>query len=542
MTLIACPIFIDDAADVDDAIGRARAALGQGARIIEWRVDRLAGEPDATGVVARLVGASPGPCIVTCRPAWEGGQYDGDETTRAAVLDAAASAGARYVDVELAALARGPAMQRVLAGVSARRGARGIDGAIAGGTDGGTAGGTDGGADGGIILSCHDFERRPADLLQRVEAIRGEPACAVAKIVWTARSLRDNLEAFDLIAARVRPMIVLCMGPFGLLSRVLAPKFGAFLTFATSTADGQSAPGQPTINALRERYRFDAITAATRVYGVIGWPVGHSMSPAVHNVGFAAVGHDGVYLPMPIPPEYEHFKATVGSLVDHPRLDFAGASVTIPHKENLLRFVEERGGRVAPEVARIGAANTLAIDRDGTLACANTDCPAAAAALRRALGDVAGRRVAVLGAGGVARAVVAGTRDAGASVTVFGRTASRAGTLAASFDGVEARSLRDVARERFDVIVNCTPVGMTGGPDPAGSPLPDGVALDEDVTVFDTVYSPARTPLLREAEARGARTVTGEDMFIEQARLQFERWTGVAAPVEVMRRALSVEP
>src|SRR5207247_1557789 len=152
----------------------------------------------------------------------------------------------------------------------------------------------------------------------------------------------------------------------------------------------------------------------TRVYGVIGWPVEHSRSPAIHNAGFDAVGHDGVYLPLPIPPEYEHFKATVGAMIDHARLNFRGASVTIPHKENLLRFVNERGGRIDPLTERIGAANTLMVGSAGGLECANTDCPAAVQALCAGMNvdqsQLPEMRIAVIGAGGVDRAMVAGLR------------------------------------------------------------------------------------------------------------------------------------
>ncbi|MCP3905092.1 MAG: type I 3-dehydroquinate dehydratase, partial [Planctomycetes bacterium] len=444
----------------------------------------------------------PAPCLVTCRPEWEGGGFGGVEATRVELLEAIAATGARprYVDIELAAYRRS-----------------GFAGVLAG------FGET------GLILSSHDFDGRPADLIQRVEALTAEDDASVVKVAWRARSIRDNLEAFDLLAERRKPMVALCMGDFGLPSRVLAGKFGGFLTFGVLDAGATSAPGQPTLVELRSRYRFDDIGPRTRVYGVIGWPVAHSRGPDLHNAGFAAVDHDGVYLPLPVPPEWEHFKASVGALVDHERLDFSGASVTIPHKEHLVRFVIERGGHVDPLAARLGAANTLVVGDDRSLSCTNTDAPAAV----ETLGAVAGQRVAVLGAGGVARAVAGGLADAGMRVVVFNRTAQRAEALARDLGrGVESAGLDDLAGG-FDVYVNCTPVGMEGGPDPDGSPLPESIALDEQTTVFDTVYAPARTPLVREAEARGARVVTGVEMFVRQAALQFERWTGQAAPMDV---------
>jgi len=489
MTFIAAPIFVDDPAETDAALDRAAQAVALGARMIEWRVDALAAGPETECAAALddLLARSPAPCIVTCRAGFEGGQCDASESDRARLLAGVAGGDhrPRYVDVELAAAASGE-VARVATEIA--------------------------GAGAGVGAAA-------------------------------ARSVRDNLEAADLLVERGKPMIALCMGEYGLMSRVLAPKFGGLITFATGTDAATTAPGQPTIETLRRRYRFDRITTETRVYGVIGWPVAHSWSPDVHNAGFDAVGHDGVYLPLPVPPEYEHFKATVGSLVDHAHLGFRGASVTIPHKQNLIRFVRERGGRIDPLAERIDAANTLVVDDHGALECLNTDAPAVTAAITMSgieAGAIGRLRAAVIGAGGVARAVVAALADAGATVVVFNRTMEKAQTLADAFDAdVIAAAMDDVAADRFDLYVNCTPIGMTGGPAPEESPLPERVKLDDSVTVFDTVYNPVRTPLLREAETRGARVVSGLDMFVAQAALQFERWTGGPAPVEAMRDALA---
>lgn len=532
MTLIAIPIFVNASAEAEACVRRAEDALAAGARLIEWRIDALAEEPDAAQAVADLVKRSPAPCLVTCRPVWEGGSYGGEESVRISLLESLAASGeqAKYIDMELAAYRRSANLrQKVHLAVDHPDQVRPVET--------------------GLILSSHDLTGRPRDLLQRIEWMTNDPACAVIKVAWMARSLRDNLEAFDLLAERRKPTIALCMGPFGLMSRVLAGKFGGLLTFATDAPGGESAPGQPTIDELRSLYRFDSIGRRTRVYGVIGWPIEQSRSPHIHNAGFEAIGHDGVLLPMPIPPEYEHFKATVGAMIDHPRLDFRGAAVTIPHKEHLLRFVLERGGRADPLTERIGAANTLIVGSAGGLACTNTDCPAAIEALCAGMGprNVQGKQVALLGAGGVARAVLAGLVDAGAAVTVFNRTPARAEALVEEFGGRETASGKrgqvmigqreSMSGGRFEIIINCTPIGMAGGPDPDGSPLPEDAPVDDGVTVFDTVYAPPRTPLLRAAEARGARIVSGIDMFIRQAALQFEMWTGKTVPQQIFRNA-----
>jgi 3-dehydroquinate dehydratase/shikimate dehydrogenase len=529
MTLIAVSISVASADELAPALARVAVAAERGADLVEWRVDPLfdlAETGDAVpGAAALLLERSPLPSILTCRSVSEGGSFGGGPETLARLLVELAEAGgrARYVDVELEALRRFAPLRAAAQRVGES-----------------------------VILSAHDTKERPPDLLRRAAVMAREPAARIVKIAWRARSLRDNLEAFDLVAESRGPMIALCMGPFGLPSRVLAPKFGAFLTFASDRPGAETAPGQPTVEELRELYRFGAIGRGTAVYGVIGWPVAHSMSPRLHNAGFAAAAHDGVYLPLPVPPEYEHFKATVGAMLDHAQLGFRGASVTIPHKEHLMRFVRERGGDVDGVAQRIGAANTLVVAEDGRLEAINTDAPAALAALCAGMGiapsALAGRRVAILGAGGAARAVAASLVEAGATVVVFGRTAERAGALvrdvSAPLLGRRSQTpLPPASRGRiavgrpdaiacgcFEIIVNCTPVGMSGGGAEDRSPLPPEMPLGPDVTVFDTVYAPTRTPLLRTAAAAGARTIGGAGMLLRQAALQFEAWTARPAP------------
>lgn len=546
MSLLCCPLHVDATEQVGEALERARVAATRGARLIEWRCDALAEEPHeaALAAIRTLVGSSPLPSIVTIRPTWEGGLYGGSETDRISLIEAigVGDAPPRYIDIELDAYRTSRnRRQKVNLSVDHEGQVRDVGARL--------------------ILSSHDFRERPNDLLQRVAAMASEPACATMKLAWQARSLRDNLEAFDLLAERAKPMVALCMGEFGLLSRVLAPKFGGLFTFAALERGAESAPGQPTLEEMRSLYRFDRIGKATRVYGVIGWPVAHSRSPAFHNAAFDHLGFDGVYLPLPVPPEWEHFKATIGSFLDHRGLDFRGASVTIPHKEHCVRLVRERGGRVSALSGALGAANTLAVDDDGIACCANTDAPAAVSSLLSAFpgrADLTGLRVAVVGAGGVARAVAGAVALAGGSAVIVNRSAERAERLAeelnvglaavtaASLDRCEAMPIV-AARGRvvvgradslgcgcYHAFVNCTPVGMAGGPDADGNPLEQlagaHVPLGEAV-VFDTVYAPERTPLLAEARNAGARCVTGRTMFDDQASRQSERWTGVRPAV-----------
>ena len=508
---------------LESAHAAAARSAEHGADLVEYRIDSFADDADA---VAALVEGSPLPCVVTCRPTWEGGAYEGDDQHRIAVMERAGLAGPAYLDIELATYERSANLRQKVELV--------VDHA-------GQARGTDT----GLILSAHDFERRPRDLFQKIEAMRDAEACRVIKVVWWARSLRDNIEAFEILRDAHKPTIALCMGEFGLPSRVLAKKFGALLTFSGLADETVAAPGQVGLDRMKGLFRWDALNAATAVYGVISWPVGHSMSPAIHNAGFDAAGHNGVYLPLPIPPEYEHFKATVGAWLDYAPLDFRGASVTLPHKEHLLRFVRESGGTVEPLAEQIGAANTLTVADDGGLRASNTDYAGALDAVCETLGveraGLAGRRVAVIGAGGAARAVVAGFVDCGCGVTIYNRTVVKAERLAEELGGasgaVVAAPLDDLAGSECDIYVNCTSLGMS--PEVEGTPVDVAPgSWGAETVVFDTVYNPVETRLLREAKAAGCRTISGVEMFVRQAAAQFEGWTGQTAPVDVFRSVL----
>ncbi len=527
--------------DLSAALADAQAARDSGADLVEFRIDEVfAGEGDADGeaLVLRLVADSPLPCIVTCRAASEGGGYDGDDMARVSLYERLGTASGpgerppRYIDVELATYARSENLkQKVNLAVDHPAQLRDLRTSL--------------------ILSAHDFQGRPSDLTRRVLAMRNQPAAKVLKLAYRARSLRDNLELFDLVTESDRPMIALGMGEFGLMSRVLAPKFGAFLTFAALRAAGATAPGQPTLAELMGMYRFRAIGRATRVYGVVGWPVSHSMSPLVHNAGFEAVGHDGVYLPLPVAPEYESFKATIGELVDHPRLDFAGCSVTLPHKEHLVRLAREGGWDLDEAAAAIGAANTLVVERKGgAIASArvmNTDVAGIREPLSRALGSrgFSGVRAAILGAGGVARSAAYVLAKAGARVTIFNRTREKGRRLAEDIGrstsvSIEERGIEELGAAAPQVLINCTPVGMKGGPATGQSPVNFGMLVGSELgpraIAFDTVYTPVVTPFLSEADAAGWRTIDGVEMFVTQAAEQFEVWTGRAAPRQLFER------
>ncbi|MBI4579828.1 MAG: type I 3-dehydroquinate dehydratase [Planctomycetes bacterium] len=532
------------------------AATAGGADGVELRLDYLH-EWDEAAVRHLLEAAArfPGEVIATYRTAAEGGHCDESEATRVSRLEfVGLTEAVDYLDVEYETW-RASANIRQKIGLVCD-----VDAAETGRPRR------------RLILSKHNFENTPFDLESTLSVLAREPA-HVVKVACKANSVVDALRVLDALrtSAAIRPTIGLAMGEVGLMTRVLARKLGAFLTFASLDAGKESAPGQATLDDMRRLYRWDAIGPATQVYGVIGCPVAHSMSPAILNAAFGETAHDAVYLPFRVEPNYAAFAAFVDGCVARPWLGLRGCSVTIPHKQNLLRYVEQRGGVVEPLARRIGAANTLCIEPggrdDGTdtrVSAYNTDYRGAMDALLAGLGrcgtgsppvnsdrnDVGLRRdsawrtgptkldgvsVAVLGAGGVSRAIVAGLRDCGCAVTIYNRTRERAEALAAEF-GAEARPNDERAGHRADVVINCTSIGMWPNVDDA--PLP-AEGLAHKPLVFDTVYNPIETRLLREARDRGCPTVDGVAMFVGQAAAQFTLWTHRPAPTDLMREVLA---
>ncbi|MDB5333522.1 MAG: aroD aroE [Phycisphaerales bacterium] len=515
MTHLCVAIFVTDLAQAQRDVAAAAEA---GADMVELRIDELT---DAT-LVADVVKAATLPAIVTCRPTWEGGQSTLTDEERLDLLAKAAEAGASYTDIELETFGR----------------AGGLPG------DGGVAPREQ---RAGVIVSSHDFAGRPARLTTTLSELYAAPA-DVTKIIWTARTVRDNLEAFEILQRRVKPTIALCMGEAGLVSRVLAKKFEAFLSFAALKAGGGTAPGQVGVADMKRLYRWDALGTKTKVYGVVGSPVAHSMSPAIHNAGFDEVGFDGVYLPLLVNEGYESFKAFMESFVPFEGLDLSGLSVTIPHKENALRYLQEKGAQIEPLAASIGAVNTIVIDRtDGAIKLRglSTDYAAILDSITAKLGitreKLADYRVAVIGAGGTGRTAIAALAHYGATVVVYNRTFERAEALASEFNGrsgkVVAARMEKLCDSCCQIYLNTTSLGMH--PNVEQSAWGDAPpTLDAESVVFDTVYNPMKTKLLAQAEAAGAKTIGGVEMFVRQAAAQFEVWTGKPAPVKTMREVV----
>jgi 3-dehydroquinate dehydratase/shikimate dehydrogenase len=447
------------------------------ADLVELRLDSVS-DPDVAGALAgRRV-----PVIVTCRPEWEGGHFRGSEEERHRLLSEAIARGAEYVDLEWRAR-----FDDLVALAGGRR----------------------------IVLSAHDFDGVPADLAARAQAMKTSGA-AVIKIAAQTRSLSDCVPLLDLGAqmGRAGGLVVIGMGEAGLATRVLAAKFGSMWTYAGTEAH----VGQLTPEILNGQYRYSSLTDTTDVYGLVGLPIGHSVSPAMHNAAFEAARRDAVYLPFPA--------ASANDFVRFARaLGLKGASITIPYKVAMLDQVDE----VYSVARRIGAINTISVV-DGRWIGGNTD---AAGFLQPLQGIVPLQNAAasILGAGGSARAVAVALASAGARVRVHARNTDRARDVALLAGGEVGPW--PPAPASWDLLVNCTPIGMH----PHVDDTPVSSQLLTGATVYDLIYNPQPTRLLREAQQAGCNTIGGLDMLVGQAQEQFQWWTGVKPPSGVMRAA-----
>lgn len=278
------------------------------------------------------------------------------------------------------------------------------------------------------------------------------------------------------------------------------------------------------------------ITGTTSLVGLIGWPVEHSLSPIMHNAAFAAIGCDFAYVPLPVQPN--HVEQALKGLA---ALNFVGSNVTVPHKQAVMRHIDELS-----EAARLtGAVNTIYI-QNGKFFGYNTDSIGFIESLKEEDCDPRGMRVAVLGAGGAARAVVYALARSGAdTIVVLNRTAARAAFLvddlseafpasAMSFEALTSQALAALAG-KIDLVVNTTSVGMY--PKVDTSPWPAELPLPSQVIYCDLVYNPLETVFLKQARQAGAATINGVGMLVHQAAFGFEKWTGHPAPLEVMRQA-----
>ncbi len=449
--------------------------------LIELRLDSVK-DPN----VGRVLEGRKRPVIVTCRPTWEGGRFNGSEEERHRILSEAIEAGADYVDVEWRA---------------------GFDDLVK------KRGGK------GIVLSMHDFEGVPSDLESQYRMMRAmEPE--IVKVAVHVRKLSDMCSLLQLgrSGTERERLVLVGMGPVGQISRVLASHFGSCWSYAGENV----APGQISVSRMLKEFRFKSISVASDVYGVVGSPISHSVSPAMHNAAFGNEGIDAVYVPIEA-ADIEDFVAFAKAI------KFRGVSVTAPFKSDVVKHLDE----IDDLGEFIGAINTISM-KDGRWMGMNSDVPGFLMPLSGRI-NLQGLRVSVIGSGGSSRAVAVALDSAGARVTICARNIKRA-EIVASLVGGQAAVFPPV-KGTWDILVNTTPIGTY--------PLTDLTPLEKDTlvggqVVYDLVYNPPKTRLLAEAERAGCQVVGGLDMLVSQAKLQFEWWTGRSVSHAVLHDAALV--
>ncbi len=482
---------------------RAEEALAD-SKFLELRLDSL---PKPAAVLPKLreflENHRDVTVIATCRRKEFGGGFKGSLKAELEVLTAAAEAGCQIVDLELESAEEIAKKQFERLRAELR--------------DAGAA----------LLVSSHDFTRtRKLDGLEqtaeRIEAFEPD----FVKVVTTAKSLSDNLAVLKMIENRslASHVVGIAMGEEGLVSRVLGPRAGAAFTFASLSDGDETAPGQLSARTLRDLYRVDQLDVATRIFGVAGNPIAHSLSPLMHSTAFRRENVNAVLLPLKV-------KALNDLLTMVHELPLGGVAVTMPLKEEVLPHL----ANMDPLTAKIGACNTLRTGADGKLYGFNTDVAGVVRPLEKRL-KLQGARIAVLGAGGAARAAVFALVNQGAEVFVVNRTHEKAVKLARQ---AKAKALKhDVfAKGHFDVLINTTPCGMAG----IKQAMPIAESELNAGLVFDMVYNPLETPLLKLAKERGIPVISGLEMFVQQGARQFEIWTGKPAPESEMMRVVELE-
>jgi 3-dehydroquinate dehydratase/shikimate dehydrogenase len=461
---------------------------------LEFRLDYLSRPALALPRIKRFTEYHPQVvAIATCRRKASGGRFRGSRASQLDLLGKAAVAGCHLVDIELqtAAKCKPEQLQRLR-----NRAA--------------------------LILSYHDFRgtKRLEETLDKMVAISAD----YYKIVSTATTLYDNVTMMKFLEKRSdkHSLIGLCMGEQGIISRVLGVRAGSVFTFASVSPDEKTAPGQVTAQDLRNTYRIEQVDAATRVYGVAGDPVVHSLSPAIMNTALRRENVNGVYLAL-------HAKALKDLLACVRDIPIHGLSITMPYKEAILKHLDNTDSHTT----KIGACNTVVRAQDGKLYGFNTDAAGVVRPLEQRI-TLEKAKILVLGAGGAARAAVFGLKERGAEVYILNRSVGLAKKLA---HRAHARVIKraDLKKLAFDVIINATPVGMGNTRE---SPLNENEIKAR--YVFDMIYDPPETRLMKLAKAQGAQVIPGIEMFVHQAARQFEIWTGKPAPWDDMLRVVTI--
>src|ERR1700676_1360668 len=446
---------------------------------LEFRLDHISKPGLAIPKVKHFLETHSGVMVIsTCRRVASGGKFRGSIASQLDILAKAAAAGCQLVDVELqtALKCKPDQLQKLRARA-------------------------------GLILSFHDF-RGTKKLDETLEKMRAFPA-DFYKVVGTATTLSDNVTMIQFLGRESdnHSLVGVCMGEQGIISRVLGVRAGSVFTFAAVSPDERTAPGQITAQELRSTYRIEQVDAATRVYGVAGDPVAHSLSPAILNAALHRENVNAVYVAL-------HAKTLKDLLTCVREIPIHGLSVTMPYKQAILSHLDNTDS----QTTKIGACNTVVRAQDGKLYGFNTDTFGVVRPLEQRI-TLEKAKILVLGAGGAARAAVFGLKERGAEVYILNRTAGPAQKLAHQARARIAKRA-DLKKVTFDVIINATPVGMGNTRE---SPLHENEINAR--YVFDMIYDPPETRFLKLAKERGAQIIPGIEMFVHQAARQFEIWT-----------------
>jgi len=489
-TKLCIPIVGNTLKEIQQQINKAESKSD----IIEIRADYL--NKINRAKISEIRQLTEVPLIFTCRPEYEHGNYQGSSSKRKELLRKAVESEYDYVDVEFGSKFYKEIIQE-------------------------SAGNSK------IILSKHNFETTPSrtelrDLKEKME----NTGTDIIKLITTAESILDNFKIFKLLQKqqdREKKLISFCMGGKGEISRILAAKFGSFITFAALDEEKLSAPGQIKVDEMSRTYNISKVNKETNITGVVGKYAENSKSKYLHNPVFNQIGLNYIYLPFKV-DQGQELKEFVSKVRNH---DFKGLAVTIPHKEKIIEYVD----KVDETGREIGAINTVS-KQGGQLVGTNTDYVGAINALEKKL-ELRGKNCLVLGAGGAARAIVYGLVNNEVNVTIVNRTEQRAKDLGNEFScEIDDYEKREELAPEFDIIINTTSVGMY--PDQDQSILHN---FPENGVAMDVVYKPLETKFIRMAKDQGCQVVTGEKMLVYQAMEQFEIWTGKRPQFETMHEA-----
>src|SRR5208337_3217525 len=481
---VCVPIVGEDAANVID---RAESLVRDNP-FMEFRLDYLSNPAAGLPKLKHFLDMHPEATVIaTCRRVVNGGKFKGSASAQLDILIKAAATGFQLIDIEFqSAEILKPAE---LIDLKNRV---------------------------GVILSFHDF-KATKKLEETFAEMKRYPA-DFYKVVSTATTLYDNVQMMKFLQAHSaqHEMVGLCMGEQGIISRVLGVRAGSVFTFAAATRGEETAPGQVTAVELRDTYRIEIVDAATQVYGVAGDPVAHSLSPIMMNAAFRRETVNAVYLSL-------HAKTLKDLQACVPDIPIRGLSITMPYKQDIVEALSNSDALTR----QIGACNTVVRSQDGKLYGFNTDVFGVVVPLEQRM-TLQGAKILVIGAGGVARAAAFGLKNKGADVFIINRTAEKGQALARQ---AKAKYLKrtDVAKMNFDVIINATPLGMGAN---RQSPLEEKELNTK--FLFDLVYVPAETKLVKMARARNIQIIPGLEMFVQQGARQFEIWSGKPAPIAEM--------